>query len=104
MFFLVEIPQCKPPDFTVDHINSTSAKINWNKVIIPNVATEHDNYSVTVFGPTGDKLYSTTTEKTSVYINNLLPYRQYSYTVLSVGLECFNKRYHKTFMTKEDGQ
>lgn len=100
----IEIPRCNPPNITAERITSNSAWISWLWLRLPKTSTPHKHYSVSITTEDKKTQYFNTTEQTSVFVANLLPYRKYFYTVKAIDLtECFEGNLKLMFRSKEAG-
>ena len=100
----LEIPQCQPPNITVEEVTSKSAQIAWEAIIIRETKKPHGNYSVMLRDQIGNAILLTTTSRLSIdLVKNLRPNHKYSFSVAGVGLECFKDLTPHTFKTLEDG-
>ena len=105
IFSCIEIPRCYPPNITVRRVTSTSARIDWNRLVVPKTGTYHYKYSVKLSRMQDNYQNSHTTQQTSLLISNLRPFRLYNFTVAAVDLgECFGDGYSSNFTTKEGGK
>ena len=101
--FSSEMPQCQPPNITVEELTSKSAKIAWEAIIIRETKKSHNNYSVVLRDQNGDDILFNTTNHLSVEVKNLRPNHEYSFNVAGAGLECYKNLTTHTFKTLEDG-
>jgi hypothetical protein len=79
--------------------------ISWLPLRVP-TKTLHNNYSVTITSDVDVHIQnSNTTELTSLFITNLIPYHNYTYTVKAIGLvECFEEDLKFPLQTKQAGK